>query len=44
MSVFFWKRQEIKDVGGFRPKDSVFYRKKNVELRGQKQAEAEAKY
>lgn len=35
-AVFFWKRQEIKGVGGTDPKDSVFYRKKNIELGGGK--------
>lgn len=46
MLTFFWKRQEIKGVGGADPKDSVFYRKKNVELGGGKKdiPEAVTKY
>lgn len=35
-AVFFWKRQEIKGVGGTDPNGSVFYGKKNVELGGKK--------
>lgn len=31
-AVFFWKRQEIKGVGGTGPKGSVFYWERNVEL------------